>query len=67
MIETGTEQRFEEPVTGPEGQRISLSTEAPLRDAEGRIADILGVTKNITGLRRRNGTASCRWTRSVAG
>ena len=51
MIETGTEQRFEEPVTGPEGQRISLSTKAPLRDAEGRIAGILGVAMDITGLR----------------
>lgn len=51
VIESGTSQRFEETVTGPDGARVYLSTKAPLRDAEGRITGVVGVTKDVTSLR----------------
>jgi PAS domain S-box-containing protein len=48
VIETGTAMTVEEAFTGPIGRRTFLSEKAPLRDADGRIVGLIGVSRDIT-------------------
>jgi len=52
VLEIGHNQRFEEEVDTPQGPQINLSTKGPLRDAEGRVVGLFGVSRNITPQRQ---------------
>ena len=52
VLETGVAQTMEETVPGPEGPRVFLSTKSPYFDAEGRIAGVIGVSRDITARKR---------------
>src|ERR1039457_292175 len=47
-LETGVAESLEEPLPGPGGVRIFLSTKSPYRDLEGRMAGVIGVSRDIT-------------------
>ena len=48
VIESGTSMQFEEPFTTAQGKRILLSTKSPLRDENGKIVGIIGVSTDVT-------------------
>lgn len=52
VIETGVAETNEEVVTTPGGERVFLATKGPLRDAEGRIIGIFGISRDITERKR---------------
>ena len=53
VMESGQTQVFEEPFATPLGQRIILTTKAPLLNDDGQIAGIIGVAKDVTERKRR--------------
>lgn len=48
VMAAGKPQAIEETVPGTEGPRTFLSTKAPVRDSEGRILGLVGVSRDIT-------------------
>jgi PAS domain S-box-containing protein len=48
VMETGVTESVEEAVPGPGGLRMFLATKSPYRDPEGRIAGLIGVSRDIT-------------------
>ena len=48
IMETGVAESLEETLPGPGGVRIFLSTKSPYRDLEGRMAGVIGVSRDIT-------------------
>lgn len=52
VLATGEAETFEEVVHGPDGPHSYLSTRTPLRDADGRVAGMVLVGKEVTDLRR---------------
>lgn len=52
VLETGETRIAEEVVAGPEGERIYLTSKAPLRDEHGAIIGLVAVRKDITDARR---------------
>ena len=49
IMESGKTEIIEEVSTGPEGTRFFLSTKSPMRDEQGEVIGIIGVSHNITG------------------
>lgn len=52
VMETGKTEQREEVAYLPDGSHIYVSIKTPLRDAEGNIQGICGITTDITGLRK---------------
>ncbi len=52
VMESGETETIEETVTAGNASRIYLSTKGPYRDSRGRIIGVIGVSKNITELKR---------------
>jgi PAS domain S-box-containing protein len=52
ILASGQAATFEESADTPEGRRTFLSTKAPLRDAQGNITGIIGISRDITERKR---------------
>ncbi|HEY5113093.1 MAG TPA: PAS domain-containing protein, partial [Coriobacteriia bacterium] len=52
VLETGTALTFEETNSEADGIHTYLSVKSPLRDADGRVFGIAGISTDITGSRR---------------
>jgi len=52
VLRSEHKQTFEEHVVSPRGPRVHLSTKGPLRDADGRVVGLFGVSRDITESRR---------------
>ena len=52
VLALGHNQQFEEEVNTPQGPQINLCTKGPMRDANGQIVGLFGVSRNITPQRR---------------
>lgn len=52
VIETGEPLEFDEIAQFPDGERIYISAKFPLRDAEGRIVAVGGISTDITARKR---------------
>ena len=48
VLANGQNQRFEEEVNTPQGPKVNLCIKGPLRDADGRVVGLFGVSRNIT-------------------
>lgn len=52
VIETGKVETNEEELATAEGQKIFLATKGPIRDAEGKVFGIFGISRDITTRKR---------------
>ena len=52
VLANGQNQRFEEEVNTPQGRKVNLCIKGPLRDADGRVVGLFGVSRNITPQRQ---------------
>lgn len=52
VVETGEPLEFDETAQFPDGERIYISAKFPLRDAEGRVVAVGGISTDITARRR---------------
>ena len=52
VLEMGHNQRFEEEINTPQGPQFNFSTKGPMRDADGRVVGLFGVSRNITPQRQ---------------
>lgn len=52
VIDGGCTEAVEEVFTGPHGRRVFLSTKAPMRDADGTVSGLVGVSTDITARSR---------------
>ncbi len=52
IMESGIAEEVEEDIQTPGGYRVFLSAKAPYRDAEGRIAGVIGSARDITDRKR---------------
>ncbi|WPP02096.1 EAL domain-containing protein [Pseudomonas sp. HR96] len=52
VLVSGTAQRFEDTHHEPGGLRTYLTTKCPLRDADGRLLGVLGISNDITEIRQ---------------
>lgn len=52
VIESGASLVFEEALTAPGGEWISLTTKSPLRDEAGNVVGLCGIGRDITALKR---------------
>jgi len=48
VMDSGCVQVVEEVVPGPNGPRVFLSTKSPYHDSEGRVAGLIGISRDIT-------------------
>ena len=48
VLASGQNQRFEEEVNTPKGPQFNFNTKGPMRDADGRVVGLFGVSRNIT-------------------
>jgi PAS domain S-box-containing protein len=56
LLEGGEPRTFEEVVDTPDGRRVFLSTQAPQRDAHGRIVGLVGISHDITERKKNEET-----------
>ncbi len=52
IMESGEAEVVEERILGPQGYRTFLSSKAPYRDADGRVAGLIGNARDITDRKR---------------
>jgi PAS domain S-box-containing protein len=52
VLTSGRQQIFEEAFETPKGRQINLSTKGPLRDGDGRVIGVFGVSREVTEARR---------------
>jgi two-component system, cell cycle sensor histidine kinase and response regulator CckA len=52
IMQSGEAEVVEERIVGPQGYRIFLSTKAPYRDADGRVAGLIANARDITDRKR---------------
>ncbi|MCC7004260.1 MAG: PAS domain S-box protein, partial [Gemmatimonadaceae bacterium] len=52
VMTSGAVETFEETLPLPDGPRTMLSTKGPLRDAEGRVIGLFGISHDVTEMRR---------------
>ena len=52
VMQSGGTETFEEIITSPRGKRTFLTTKNPLRNADGQVVGVVGISHDITDLKR---------------